>query len=215
VTESARVSYKRMNETTANRLITAATPLFAARGFDGASVRDITAAAGANLGAITYHFGSKRGLYDAVLEAAFGPIRERLPRRPPAATGHSGLDRVESIARQLFAHITANPDLQLLILREIVAARSLPGPARRTLGVILEAVTGAVRDGQADGSIRDGDPVLMAVSVMSQPAYFGLFRRLLPERLPSVGGGSMGTEGLTEHAVRFIHAGLTSGEEER
>lgn len=207
-----------MNETTPDRLISVATRLFAQRGFDGASVRDITAAADANLGAITYHFGSKHALYDAVLEAAFSPIRERLPstraKRAPATDG-SGLDRVEAIARQLFAHIAANPDLQLLILREIVAARSLPGPARRTLGIILEAVTAAVRDGQADGSIRPGDPVLMAVSVMSQPAYFGLFQRLLPERLPSTGGRVMGGAALTEHAVRFIRAGLTDGEEER
>ena len=34
-------------------LVAAATSLFAARGFDGTSVRDITHLAGANLGAIT------------------------------------------------------------------------------------------------------------------------------------------------------------------
>ena len=45
------------------RLIEAARQQFARVGFDAASVRDITARAHANLGAITYHFGSKEALY--------------------------------------------------------------------------------------------------------------------------------------------------------
>ena len=56
-------------------LIHAARPIFATHGFDGASVRAITTAAGANLGAITYHFGSKRDLYLACLEAAWESLR--------------------------------------------------------------------------------------------------------------------------------------------
>jgi len=50
-------------------LMVAARTVFARNGFDGASVRMITAEADVNLGAVTYHFGSKRGLYEAVLEA--------------------------------------------------------------------------------------------------------------------------------------------------
>ncbi|RZA13604.1 MAG: TetR/AcrR family transcriptional regulator, partial [Lysobacteraceae bacterium] len=39
-------------------LLDTAEELFARRGYNGASIRDITAAAGANLGAVTYHFGT-------------------------------------------------------------------------------------------------------------------------------------------------------------
>jgi AcrR family transcriptional regulator len=53
---------------TAAALLEAGRVLFAERGYEGASVRAITAHACANLGAITYHFGSKRDLYDRVVE---------------------------------------------------------------------------------------------------------------------------------------------------
>lgn len=52
---------------TRRRLIEAAGPIFAKRGYDGAVVRDIVAAAGVNLGAVNRHFGSKQGLYREVL----------------------------------------------------------------------------------------------------------------------------------------------------
>jgi len=48
-------------------LILAAGELFAERGLDGASVRAIAEKAGANVAAISYHFGSKENLYTEVL----------------------------------------------------------------------------------------------------------------------------------------------------
>lgn len=53
---------------TRGRLLTAAEELFATRGIDAVSVRDITEAAEANTASINYHFGSKRGLIDAIVE---------------------------------------------------------------------------------------------------------------------------------------------------
>lgn len=49
-----------------NRLLRAALPLFAAKGFAKTSTREIAAAAGVNLAAISYYFGDKAGLYRAV-----------------------------------------------------------------------------------------------------------------------------------------------------
>lgn len=48
------------------RLIKVAMGLFAERGFDGVTVRDIAAAADVSIGLINHHFGSKEGLRDAV-----------------------------------------------------------------------------------------------------------------------------------------------------
>jgi AcrR family transcriptional regulator len=51
-------------------MIKAATRVFAEQGFEGASVRAIVAKAEVNQAAINYHFGSKEGLYRAVLQTA-------------------------------------------------------------------------------------------------------------------------------------------------
>lgn len=50
------------------QLIEAALDVFGRLGFEGATTREIAKAAGANLAAIVYHFGSKEALYIAVAE---------------------------------------------------------------------------------------------------------------------------------------------------
>ena len=52
----------------ADRLIDAARVLFAARGYEGTSVRDIVQQAGTNLNSINYYFGGKQCLYTEVLK---------------------------------------------------------------------------------------------------------------------------------------------------
>jgi len=64
-----------MNETpdvnTKDALLAAAIEVFADKGFDAATVRDICGRAMANVAAVNYHFGSKDALYVAVLEEVF------------------------------------------------------------------------------------------------------------------------------------------------
>ena len=59
--------YARGEETRA-RIVATALKLFGERGFDGASTRDIAAAAGVNAPALQYYFDSKEGLYLACVE---------------------------------------------------------------------------------------------------------------------------------------------------
>lgn len=62
-----------------DRLLDAAITAFAAHGAEGASVRDICAAAGANVAAVKYYFNDKGGLYEAAILAAADSLLERLP----------------------------------------------------------------------------------------------------------------------------------------
>ncbi|MES2707748.1 MAG: TetR/AcrR family transcriptional regulator [Verrucomicrobiota bacterium] len=66
-----------VTEDTRGALLDAAERLFAENGLEGASVREITKAAKANLGAVNYHFGTKDGLILAVFSRRLKPINER------------------------------------------------------------------------------------------------------------------------------------------
>ncbi|TMM13431.1 MAG: TetR/AcrR family transcriptional regulator [Actinobacteria bacterium] len=55
---------------TQTQLVDAALDLLARRGEDGVTLRDITEAAGANVAAVSYHFGSLRSLCDTAVEHA-------------------------------------------------------------------------------------------------------------------------------------------------
>jgi AcrR family transcriptional regulator len=75
-------------EATRKRILKQAERLFAKKGIDAVSIRDITDAAGVNSAAIHYHFGSKSGLIEALLERWAGELVERRGKI---------LDRIEAL----------------------------------------------------------------------------------------------------------------------
>ena len=177
---------------TAERLVSAGRRLFARGGFEGTSIRALTSAAGANLGAVTYHFGTKEGLYHAVLERVLGPVRERvrgvsdLPERAPR--------RLELFVEGMFQHLRENPDLPRFFVQEIVLGDHPSPEILETVRTVVGSLAQMVKEGQKEGSIVSGDPVLMALSLLSQPIYLSLMPRFLtrddlrPAELPQPGG---------------------------
>lgn len=86
-------------EDTRERILDAAEHLFAERGFDGTSIRDVTADAGVNLAAVHYHFGSKEDLLRAVLERVVLPANAlRLEMMQAAYSGPED-ERVADLLR--------------------------------------------------------------------------------------------------------------------
>lgn len=66
------------------RLIKVAMRMFAEKGYDGITVRDISAAADVSVGLINHHFGSKEGLREAVDQHFIGQFEEVLAEQRPA-----------------------------------------------------------------------------------------------------------------------------------
>src|SRR6476659_5634253 len=60
------------------QIITSAEKLFANKGFDGTSVRDIAEEAGINVAMISYYFGSKEKLMEAIFEVKIGRVQVRV-----------------------------------------------------------------------------------------------------------------------------------------
>lgn len=58
------------------KLLEAAENLFAEKGFEAVSVRDITQLAGTNVAAVNYHFGSREGLLNLVILRYATPVNE-------------------------------------------------------------------------------------------------------------------------------------------
>ena len=101
---------------TSERLLDAAECLFAEHGFAQTSLRAITQAAGANLAAVHYHFGSKEALTEAVLKRRLDPLNQERLRR---------LDALEAAADG--SPLAVEPILEALFVPAIEHARRLGG----------------------------------------------------------------------------------------
>lgn len=69
-----------VEEDARTRLIDAAIVLFADKGYEGTSVRDLAKTARVNVAAVSYHFGSKDALYTEALRACLAPCAEMRER---------------------------------------------------------------------------------------------------------------------------------------
>ncbi|WP_286266782.1 TetR/AcrR family transcriptional regulator [Thalassotalea atypica] len=65
---------------TKNKILDAAELLFADKGFNGTSLREITSQAEVNLAAVNYHFGSKKELIKAVMSRYMDELSPNLER---------------------------------------------------------------------------------------------------------------------------------------
>lgn len=191
---------------TAARILTVARQLFAERGYEGTTIRDITTGAEANVAAVTYHFGSKEGLYADVLRSQVGPMARRVAlacraKRPP-------LDRVETVVRTIFDHIRTRPEMPRIMVREMASGREIHPFIVRTFRDLLPLVTGVIREGQRDGSIRDGDPVLLTLSMLAQPVYLNLARRVIAQVAGIEVQDEATAQRMADHACVVVRAAL-------
>ena len=191
---------------TRSDLIAAGRKLFGRRGFDGASIRAITTEADANLSAVTYHFGSKRGLYSAVLEEGLRPMAARV--QVAASSDGSGLERMLRVVEAYFEHFQTRPDLPHLLLQEVAAGKQPPDVVVDILRGIRETIAGLQAEGEADGSVRPGHPTLTALTVVSQPVFLTLVSPLLRVVGPLDLSEPKARRTALEHTLTFVRAGL-------
>lgn len=199
---------------TREQIFMAAERLFAERGFDGVSVRDIVAEAGCNLAAIHYHFGAKSELLLEIFRRRAKELNKERQRllRGASTEGAPGLD---AILRALLA--------PPILWRETASGHAI---ASRFLSRAMSESTPQLRK-------------LLESDVSHQKPFLAALRRALParsepelcwalqfasgvahqctdahfKRLRVLSGGACDTENLPavlDRAVRFALGGIAA-----
>jgi len=115
-------------EETRGRILEAASELFAQRGFEGASVRQIATGAGVSLGMIRHYYGSKDGLYRACIATAYAIYQQLGSQIDDAlSAGGSPANVLESAVRTAFRYALAHRPAFKLTLWSLLGADSYPG----------------------------------------------------------------------------------------
>jgi AcrR family transcriptional regulator len=172
--------------------------LFAEKGFDGTSVRDIAVKVGVADAALYRHFKSKESIgrelfllhYRALAENIAAIAQEPLPFR----------GKVRALIDLLCAMFDDTPDVfAFILLNQHAHLRFVP---TEESGNAVEALRSLIASASRDGAILGGNADLAtakALGVVLQPAVFVLYGRL-PGPMAAYAGE------LTEAALRVIGA---------
>ena len=130
-------------------------------------MRQIASAAGVTPGMIAYYFGDKRGLYQAMFEATYQQLVERL--RSLLDRPRSGGDPISRLVDLQIRTLADTPWLPPLLAREVLARES---PLRELFTERLAKGPGVLipqmlRSEIAAGRVRDDlDPLLLMMSIL-------------------------------------------------
>ena len=192
------------------RLIKVAEQLFAEKGFDATSVRDLTAAADCNLAAVNYHFGSKEGLYTEMFVQKLRQMRKsRLDAIEKAMTDENvTLEKLLlAFSKSFMAPLAEERDSNIFInlfAREMCEHRLEKGLFMKELaGPTLEAMTIAL---QKIYPSLDGEAIQLSVfSLITQLLQIFHIRRMLEGQVVS-----FEIDTMLEHIIKFSAAGIRS-----
>ena len=126
--------------------------LFARKGYDGASVREIVERAGVTKPMLYYHFGSKEGLCEAILQDGTTRLEEALAR-PNARRGAVG--RLTELIYRKFKFCTENHDLTRFVYSLLLGAPA-PGAEQaveRFCSIVREALAGEIESLVTSGEL--------------------------------------------------------------
>lgn len=195
---------------TKRRLLEAAGEVFAAKGRDHATVRDILKQAGMrNTAAVNYYFETKESLYEAVLRHAFKNGLEDLPRPgwgpavPPEA-------KLRFLVRAMASHMLEDRhEWHMQLLTRELSAPSEAGKAlvRDFIRPIYEVLWGILRD-LIGPDVPEEKVHLFGFSIIGQIFYQKLGRSVLPLVVGAAEFATYTPELLADHITDFSLAAL-------
>ena len=165
-------------ERTMAEILTIATSEFAAKGLAGARIDEIAAATRTSKRMIYYYFGSKEGLYVAVLEAAYSRMR-----KIEADLHLSDLDPAIALQRLVeftYDHHQGNEDFIRLVMSENVQRGEYLAQSQeiqKLNGSALQTVQEVYDRGVQQGTFKKGLTPLEIHSAISALTFFNVSNR--------------------------------------
>ena len=157
--------------------------LFSERGYEGASLGEIAAAAGLSRGTPSYFFGSKEHLYLEVLDRAFGARQAATeaafePVRAWVETGDRGLRglraALSSAAGDYLAFLARNPSFVRLVIQEELSGGGRMR-ARTVASTAMQDAFEALRRARRRRGLRSfdvGEAILVFVALTFAPVSY-------------------------------------------
>jgi AcrR family transcriptional regulator len=188
--------------------LTAAEEVFASKGFEGASTREIAAAASVNISSLHYHWESKETLYFAVFEDIYDRLVELVRSAIPESTLERSANRsvIDDTMGLLFDFFADHPNVPKLLVRRLLEGDSTTSEIERD--ILLPAwrhfALWTAQHGHAQRSELEAQMFMLTIhSVM-------LLYMLDSQQFVALLGGSIRSPELRprlrDHMTRLVHS---------
>ena len=146
-----------------SEILAAGLDLFIRKGYSATKISDIAERVGMSVGLLFHYFKSKERLYEELIEYGIsGPMSTMAP------TDKEPLEFFEDAAKQIFQYIQNQPFIAKMFVLMSQAFYNEAAPQRvkdMLRGFdIYTPTTLLIQKGQANGSIREGDPYALAIA---------------------------------------------------
>jgi TetR/AcrR family transcriptional regulator, regulator of cefoperazone and chloramphenicol sensitivity len=197
-------------DSTKYRILEAAGAAFARHGFDGATVRDICQAAGANVASVNYYFGDKQRLYVETVKWAHAARFEQVPL-PHWADGTPAETRLRDFVRTFLERLfysEQQPWHFELMMRELAhptsaceeVVRSFIREQFATLqGILAELVPAGLPEFRRH---------LMTFGIVGQCLHLRIAQPVIRLLVPAEEFGASQVEVLTDHVTNWTLAAI-------
>ncbi|MGB4342729.1 MAG: CerR family C-terminal domain-containing protein [Moraxellaceae bacterium] len=196
---------------TRTALIEAAKPLFADLGFESTRIRDIADRARANVAAINYHFGSKMGLYQAVMKAQSEQMIADYPLETEETTKASPEERLYWLVKNILQRVLGNDEKDRptrMCVREFVEPTEALDYLVKEIVTPQHGITRSVVMVVAGRELDEEELSRLAISLVSQCFYYGLAEPMLTRLGIKIPRTEEEIDELATHIVRFSLAGI-------
>lgn len=204
---------------TRRRLLEAAEELFSERGFERVSVRDVTEKAGANVAAINYHFGSREGLVERVIERYITPVNEERVARLEALERKAGGKPVaveqllDAFIRPFVTQVRRSElseRLSLKLMGRMIADHSgrMPAVVEVQFQSMIRRFIRAFGRALPDLGIEE---LVWRLHFVVGAMIHAMSHEEMLQRLTDGSAGDPGTEATLSRLLRFAAAGLKQG----
>ena len=147
---------------TRRKVLDAAIEVFAAKGYSGASVNELLAATGLSKPTLYYYFGSKEGLFRAILDFAYDESHRLMTAR--AGEANSPEESMVAAVQGMFAFAENFSSLTRLVLGTVFAAKGeVPDASidlerrKRNLAVFSDVIRSGLSAGLLDSKYDPDD----------------------------------------------------------
>lgn len=171
------------------RILGAAEEVFAAKGFAGASTREIAGMARVNISSLHYHWESKERLYFAVFQNIYDRILDLVRRAIPAQIDHgpAGAAVIDAAMGGLFDFFADHPNVPKLLVRRLLENEESHVDIERDILVPAWKVFAGWTQEFSGRKLKDVDSQLFMLTVHSVVLLFLLDSR----HFTSLIGGSV------------------------